>query len=72
METFVLSTIRNQLVEAVGFDIVEEKIDGKAFLTLEERLSGGACLTLNYQYNNRNYLANASLANEVYLKSTME
>ncbi|HOZ13296.1 MAG TPA: DEAD/DEAH box helicase [Tenuifilaceae bacterium] len=68
METFVLSTIRNQLVEAVGFDIVEEKVDGKAFLTLEERLIGGACLTLNYQYNNRTYLANASLANEVYLK----
>lgn len=69
METFVLSTIRNQLVEAVGFDIIEEKGDGKAFLTLEERLSGGACLTLNYQYSNRNYLANATLANEVYLKT---
>lgn len=69
METFVLNTIKNQLVEATGFSIIEEKTEGKPILSLEERLNGETCLTLSFQYGDKTYPANAAKISEVYLST---
>ncbi|NOU19236.1 MAG: DEAD/DEAH box helicase [Bacteroidales bacterium] len=66
-ESFVLNTIRTQLVEAVGFTIENSKPDKKALLSLEQRLAGGAGLILKYQYNGKTYLANSKPDPEVNL-----
>ncbi len=67
METFVLNAVRSNQVEAVGFEINEQKNRPKPILTLDERLSGGACLTLSFQYGNKVISANTPAVNEVKL-----
>lgn len=67
METFVLNAVRNNQVEAIGFEISEQKNRPKPTLTLEERLAGGACLTLSFQYGNKTISANTPAINEVKL-----
>ena len=67
METFVLSAVRNNHVEAIGFEIVEQKNKPKPILILEERLAGGACLTLSFKYGNKIITSNTPAVNEVKL-----
>ena len=55
METFVLNTIKSQVVRACGFDIVEPKVKAVAVLTLEKGLDGRATLTLKFSYDNRDF-----------------
>ena len=66
-ETFVLNTVRNQLVDAQGFTIDNSTPVKKALLSLEERLAGGAGLILKYKYNDKPYIANTKPEPEVYL-----
>jgi superfamily II DNA or RNA helicase len=66
-ETFVLNTIRTQLVEAQGFTIENCKPDKKALLSLEERLAGGAGLILKFIYNGKSYFASSKVDTEVNL-----
>lgn len=67
MESFVLNAVRNNQVEAIGFEITEHKNRPKPLLVLDERLAGGACLTLNFQYGNKTISANTPVVNEVRL-----
>ncbi len=67
METFILNTIRNNHVEAVGFDVLEEHSRPKPVLILDERLAGGACLSLNFQYGKKMVASNSSPISEVKL-----
>lgn len=66
-ETFVLNTIRNQLVNPEGFSITEDKPQKKVVLSLENRLAGGAGLILRFSYGSKVYLANSKPEPEVYL-----
>jgi SNF2 family DNA or RNA helicase len=67
METFVLNAVRNNSVEAIGFEVTEQKNRPKPILILDERLAGGACLTLSFQYGNKLISANTPAVNEVKL-----
>ena len=55
MESFVLNTIKSQVVKASGFDIVEPKVTAKPVLTLEKGLDGRATLSLKFSYENRDF-----------------
>lgn len=66
-ETFVLNTIRTQIVEAEGFIIENNAPSKKPILSLEERLAGGAGLILKFTYGNKIYLSNAKPIPEVEL-----
>jgi len=67
MESFVLNAVRNNIVEAIGFEIDEKNSRPTPVLTLEERLAGGACLTLNFKYGNKIIAANTPPTTEVKL-----
>lgn len=55
METFVLNTIKSQVVKADGFDILEPKVSAQPVLTLELGLDGRASLSLKFSYDNRDF-----------------
>lgn len=64
-ETFVLNTIRNQIVEPNGFTIEQSSPEKKAILSIEDRLAGGVGFVLKYSYNKKPYLANSKPEPEV-------
>lgn len=66
-ETFVLNTIRNQIVEPDGFIIENSNPEKKALLSIEDRLAGGVGLTLKFIYAKKPYLANSKPEPEVIL-----
>ena len=66
-ETFVLNTVRNQIVEPDGFIIEQSNPEKKALLSIEDRLAGGIGLVLKYIYNKKTYLANSKPDPEVIL-----
>ncbi|RPH32160.1 MAG: DEAD/DEAH box helicase [Bacteroidales bacterium] len=66
-ETFVLNTIRNQIVEPIGFSIERSNPEKKAILSIEDRLAGGIGLTLKFYYGKKQYFANAKPDPEVIL-----
>lgn len=55
METFVLNAVKNQVVVARGFDIIEPKVPAVPVLTLEKGLDGKATLSLKFCYDNRDF-----------------
>ena len=66
-ETFVLNTVRNQIVEPNGFTIDQSNPEKKALISLEDRLAGGAGFVLKYIYNKKTYLSNSKPDPEVIL-----
>lgn len=68
-ETFVLNTIRNQIVEPDGFTIEKNNPEKKALLSIEDRLAGGVGLILKFFYNKKAYLANSKVETEVVLNT---
>ncbi|MHC1704259.1 MAG: DEAD/DEAH box helicase [Tenuifilaceae bacterium] len=66
-ETFVLNTVRTQIVKNEGFDIENYVPSKKAILSLEDRLAGGAGLVLKFVYGNKTYLSNSKPEPEVVL-----
>lgn len=66
-ETFVLNTIRNQIVEPIGFTIEQSRPDKRVILAIEQRLAGGIGLILKFVYGTKTYLANAKPEPEVIL-----
>jgi len=66
-ETFVLNTIRNQIVEPEGFSITHSALEKKAVLSIENRLAGGIGLILKFIYGKKSYLANTKHEPEVVL-----
>ena len=71
-ETFVLNTVRNQIVEPIGFIIEQSNPEKNALLSIEDRLAGGVGLVLKYSYSKKNYLANSKPEPEVILISENE
>lgn len=66
-ETFVLNTVRSQIVEPDGFVIEQSSPEKRALLSIEDRLAGGVGLILKYSYNEKTYLANTKPDPEVIL-----
>ncbi|MCU4164625.1 DEAD/DEAH box helicase [Carboxylicivirga caseinilyticus] len=57
MNTFVQTSIRNHDVEAIGFDIMDKKVEMRPILVLEKDLSHNPVLTLKFKYDQKEYLA---------------
>nr|WP_321410485.1 DEAD/DEAH box helicase [uncultured Carboxylicivirga sp.] len=57
MNTFVQTSIRNHDVEAIGFDIMDKKVEMRPILVLEKDLSHNPILTLKFKYDQKEYLA---------------
>jgi SNF2 family DNA or RNA helicase len=66
-ETFVLNTIRNQIVEPNGFTIEQSSPEKKVLLSIEDLLAGGVGLVLKYGYNKKLYTVNTKHEPEVIL-----
>jgi len=66
-ETFVLNTIRNQIVNPEGFTITHSAPEKKVILSIEDRLAGGIGLILKFKYGKKTYLANVKPEPEVVL-----
>lgn len=58
MESFVLNTIKNQDIEAIGFVIHEVQADFKATLSIDDRLMGGKCIVPIFDYGNKQHTPN--------------
>lgn len=69
METFVLNAVKNQMVKASGFDIVEPKVKAVPVLTLEKGLDGRALLSLKFSYENRDFYSGSKSEPLVTLKA---
>ncbi len=65
---FVLNTIRDYIVKAKGFDIVNDNAAKQAVLSLEMNLKNQPCLVLNFEYGNERFLPNSTRQVAVSLK----
>lgn len=67
---FVLKTIRDYDVKAVGFEIREEEAEPKAVLSLENDLQCQPALLLNFHYGPERFLPNSNKNTAVRLTKT--
>ncbi|HZJ74820.1 MAG TPA: DEAD/DEAH box helicase [Perlabentimonas sp.] len=67
-ESFVLKSIKNQIVVANGFTIETLSPDKSVILSIEQTLSGNLALTLYFRYGDKKYLSQIKPQNEVSLK----
>lgn len=67
---FVLKTIRDFDVKAIGFEIREEEADRKAVLSLETDLEGKPVLVLRFHYGQEKFLPNAAKRTAVSMEKS--
>ena len=67
-ETFVLNSIREQMVEVEGFTIANDNRAKQAILSLEPKLNGSLCLFLYFRYGDKRYLSHSKPQAEVRLE----